>query len=87
MVRRALAQTLQQVCTQFGLSSLHITFPMRAEWEQLGEQHGFLQRAGIQYHFHNRRSAADGGGAYSSFDGKGDEGSFLASLRQVWGRD
>lgn len=34
-------------------SSLHITFPTRAEWEWLGAC-GFLQRAGEQFHFINK---------------------------------
>jgi uncharacterized protein len=46
-------------------SSLHITFPPRAEWEFLGAN-GFLQRTGQQYHFINK--------GYDSF------GAFLSDL-------
>lgn len=79
-VRRALAATLQQVAVELGVSSLHVTFPTEAEYRQLGGEHGYLQRLGIQYHWFNR-CADPGGGRYTSFDG-GDEGSFLAALRQ-----
>jgi predicted N-acyltransferase len=34
------------------VSSLHITFPTRREWERLGEA-GFLQRVGQQFHWEN----------------------------------
>jgi predicted N-acyltransferase len=34
-------------------SSIHITFPTRAEWERLGAS-GFLQRTGQQFHFINK---------------------------------
>jgi uncharacterized protein len=46
-------------------SSIHITFPTRAEWEILGTS-GFLQRTGQQFHFINK--------GYTDFD------SFLADL-------
>ncbi|MGA7385606.1 MAG: GNAT family N-acetyltransferase [Methylocella sp.] len=48
-----------------GASSLHITFPTRAEWETLGAA-GFLQRTGQQFHFINK--------GYPDFD------AFLAGL-------
>jgi len=41
------------------VSSLHVTFPTRGEWERLGAA-GFLQRTGQQFHWEN-----DG---YASFD-------------------
>lgn len=47
-VTRALADTLQQIADQLGVSSLHMTFNTQQEWEQLGSQHKYLQRAGIQ---------------------------------------
>ena len=34
-------------------SSIHVTFPTRAEWESLGAS-GFLQRTGQQFHFINK---------------------------------
>lgn len=61
----ALTRGLMQVTDQYGISSLHITFPTRAEWDRFG-RHGMLQRIGRQYHWHN-----DG---YSCFD------DFLAAL-------
>ncbi|MCC3751161.1 MAG: GNAT family N-acetyltransferase [Halorhodospira halophila] len=51
-IRRALAGELTQICAELGLSSVHITFPRREEWEVLGEL-GWLQRTAHQYHWHN----------------------------------
>ena len=34
------------------VSSIHVTFPLRAEWERLGRA-GFLQRLGRQFHWEN----------------------------------
>lgn len=50
---------------KLGTSSLHITFPTRAEWELAGSL-GFLQRIDQQFHWHN--------GGYGSFE------DFLGSL-------
>lgn len=50
-----------------GVSSLHMTFNRREEWEEL-RQHGFLQRCGIQYHWENQ--------GYATFD------HFLQDLKQ-----
>lgn len=47
-VEQALAETLQQIAEELGVSSLHITFNTQREWEQMGARHGYLQRAGIQ---------------------------------------
>jgi uncharacterized protein len=47
------------------VSSLHVTFPTRGEWERLGGA-GFLQRVGQQFHWHNE--------GYGSFE------DFLAAL-------
>lgn len=55
---RALAQKIDA-------SSVHVTFPTRAEWAALGAA-GFLQRTGEQFHFLNR--------GYRDFD------DFLAAL-------
>ena len=49
----ALAGGLRQACEELGLSSVHVTFCSEAEWGELG-QDGWLQRIGIQYHWHNR---------------------------------
>jgi predicted N-acyltransferase len=55
----ALAQGLAQACTQLDLSSVHVTFCTEGEWAALGEA-GWLQRLGVQFHWHNR--------GYASFD-------------------
>ena len=47
-VRKAMAETLQQIADQLGVSSLHVTFCTEQEWEQMGAEQGYLQRAGIQ---------------------------------------
>jgi hypothetical protein len=56
---------LAEVTKRSDVSSLHVTFPEREEWDRLGEA-GLLQRMGVQYHWHNR--------GYESFD------DFLATL-------
>ncbi len=60
-----LAGALTQACRELQLSSVHVTFCTQAEYTSLG-QAGWLQRLGVQYHWHN-----DG---YASFD------DFLAAL-------
>lgn len=57
--RAALLQGLRAVVQKAGASSIHITFPTRAEWDALGEA-GLLRRTGQQFHFFNR--------GYGSFD-------------------
>jgi predicted N-acyltransferase len=47
------AQALTQACREMQLSSVHITFCTEAEYEALGEA-GWLQRLGVQYHWHNQ---------------------------------
>lgn len=64
-LRQALTVALIQLCEQAELSSLHIAFPTRAEYELAGEL-GLIQRIGQQFHWHN-----DG---YDSFE------DFLAAL-------
>ena len=54
-----------QVTDRLGVSSLHITFPTRDEWQLAGEM-GLLQRTDQQFHWRNE--------SYPSFD------DFLASL-------
>ena len=51
--RQTLVAGLRALREKAGASSLHITFPIRAEWEALGAA-GFLQRAGQQFHFINK---------------------------------
>jgi uncharacterized protein len=50
--RQTLVAGLRALRKKAGASSLHITFPTRAEWETLGAC-GFLQRTGQQFHFIN----------------------------------
>ena len=57
--RLLLAGGLQEVCEQLSVSSAHLTFMEKEEWELLGKQ-GFLQRTDQQFHWLN-----DG---YDSFD-------------------
>ena len=57
--RAALASAMIEVARRSGLSSVHVNFLSREEWDYLGEL-GFLKRLGQQYHWHN-----DG---YRSFD-------------------
>ena len=54
-----LAAALTQACRELKLSSVHITFCTQPEWETLGDA-GWLQRLGVQYHWHNE--------GYGSFD-------------------
>jgi predicted N-acyltransferase len=60
-----LGAALVQACRDLKLSSVHVTFCTEAEYDALG-QSGWLQRIGVQYHWHN-----DG---FTSFD------DFLARL-------
>lgn len=55
----ALGQGLAQACRQMNLSSVHVTFCRRAEWDALGEA-GWLRRLGTQFHWQNQ--------GYGSFD-------------------
>ena len=64
-VADALISGLQQVADRHQVSSVHVTFPTKAEWERLGKA-GWLQRTGQQYHWENP--------GYRSFD------EFLAAL-------
>jgi len=64
-LRETLITALVEVARAHKVSSLHVTFPIREEWEALGEA-GFLQRHGQQFHWENR--------GYASFD------DFLAAL-------
>jgi predicted N-acyltransferase len=49
---RVMMTGMVEFARQSKVSSLHITFPTRAEWETLGKA-GFLQRIGEQYHWEN----------------------------------
>jgi hypothetical protein len=60
-----LTAALAEVARVHKVSSLHVTFPTREDWERLGAA-GFLQRSGQQYHWENR--------GYATFE------DFLAAL-------
>ena len=65
-VMGALAEGLKQVTEKLGVSSCHVSFSTREEWEAMGGA-GFLQRLGVQYHWVNN--------GYRTFD------EFLDSLK------
>lgn len=52
-----LGQALIEAARGLKVSSLHLTFCQEAEWRELG-QAGFLQRIGVQYHWHNQGFAS-----------------------------
>ena len=64
-VRQALLQGAVALTERLGVSSLHVNFPSRPDWEALGEA-GLLQRQDMQYVWRN--------GGYATFD------DFLAAL-------
>ena len=61
----ALVAAMLELARRRKVSSLHVTFPTRAEWERLGEA-GFLLRVSQQFHWENA--------GYAGFD------DFLAAL-------
>jgi len=63
--REALIAGMIGLCGQLKVSSVHVTFVTKGEWDMLAE-HGFLQRTDQQYHWKNDN--------YDSFD------DFLATL-------
>ena len=65
IARTALIQGAAQVTLQSGVSSLHVTFCPREEWDLMGAA-GYLQRTDTQFHFENE--------GYGGFD------DFLAAL-------
>ena len=58
-VRQALIQGAVALTEQLGVSSLHVTFPDRADWEAMGRA-GLLQRQDMQFVWRN--------GGYETFD-------------------
>jgi hypothetical protein len=64
-VRQALLQGAVGLTERLGVSSLHVTFPTREDWDAMGEA-GLLQRQDMQYVWRN--------GGYATFD------DFLAAL-------
>jgi predicted N-acyltransferase len=64
-VRVALADALVEITTASDLSSVHVTFPTKEEWQALGERN-FLRRTDQQFHWENAN--------YESFE------DFLAAL-------
>lgn len=61
----ALISGMLELARRHKVSSVHVTFPTRGEWERFGDS-GFLQRMGQQFHWENQ--------GYASFD------DFLAAL-------
>jgi predicted N-acyltransferase len=59
LAMRALIAGLKEWRTKIQASSLHVTFPTKAEWDVMGDA-GLLQRTGQQFHFINEN--------YRSFD-------------------
>lgn len=57
----ALIAAMIELARRHKVSSLHVTFPTRSEWERLGAA-GFLQRMGQQFHWEN-----DGYGSFDDF--------------------
>jgi predicted N-acyltransferase len=49
----ALIAGMVELAERHGVSSLHVTFPEKPEWQALGAA-GFLRRSGLQYHWVNR---------------------------------
>jgi len=47
-----LAEAAEQLVRRYGMSSVHITFLSKPEWDLLGSR-GFLQRTGQQFHWNN----------------------------------
>ena len=64
-IRAALCGAMVQIANRLGLSSIHINFPTKPEWDLMGEMN-FLLRQGQQFHWENN--------GYATFD------DFLASL-------
>jgi predicted N-acyltransferase len=52
----AFGAALAEACAALGLSSVHATFCTEAEWTALAEA-GWLQRIGVQFHWHNENYA------------------------------
>ncbi|MGU9981418.1 GNAT family N-acetyltransferase [Phreatobacter sp. HK31-P] len=63
IARTALVQGAAQVALQSGVSSLHVTFCPKDEWDLTGAA-GYLQRTDTQFHFEN-----DGYGGFDDFLG------------------
>jgi len=72
-IRATMAKSLRSLSEQLKISSAHVTFLSKDEWAQLGREEGYVQRVGMQYHWHNSDHE---GHKYDSFD------AFLAELKQ-----
>lgn len=70
-VRQALLQGAIALTERLGVSSLHVNFPTRADWDTMGEA-GLLQRQDMQYVWRNE--------GYATFD------DFLAACRRAAAR-
>ena len=55
----ALIRAMEELARRYGVSSVHVTFPTKGDWDRFGEA-GWLQRTGVQYHWDNP--------GYGSFD-------------------
>ena len=62
-VRAMLIAGMLKAAERFGVSSLHVNFPLEDEWHEFGS-FGFLQRTGHQFHWYN-----DGFGSFDDFLG------------------
>ncbi|WP_193182730.1 GNAT family N-acetyltransferase [Nisaea sediminum] len=62
-VRDILISGLIEITRRFNVSSLHVNFLPDEQWKAFGEA-GFLQRVGLQYHWHN-----DGYATFENFLG------------------
>jgi len=65
MTAAALIDGMEQLTDRLGISSCHVTFPEPEDFDCLGRA-GWLQRIGVQFHWHNR--------------GYADFGAFLETL-------
>lgn len=51
--RQTLIHTAEAICEDLSASSVHVPFPDEADWQAFGEA-GWLQRLGLQFHWHNQ---------------------------------
>ncbi len=64
-LRQTLISAAESLCEELSASSVHVPFPDEKDWQVFGEA-GWLQRLGLQFHWHNQN--------YKTFD------DFLAAL-------
>ncbi len=73
--RRVLLDLVQALCSDFGLSGLHLLLGDDAD-QAAARAHGLMLRDGVQFHWQNRSQLQPGTADWNHFD------DFLASLRQ-----